>query len=122
MRGMFGPSFLSGYRTATTMVRMVKEIYEENPVLVVRIWPIWAHCLVALVMLGAVAQTPACSLAKQALADFDSTLELFSSAHEHPVVKVGLVSLFCFIFITHFRSLRCSVCIARPFKDATECV
>ena len=92
MRGMFGPSFLSGYRSATTLVRMVKEIYEENSFLVVRMWPIWAHCLVALVMLGAVAQTPTCSLAKQALTDFDLTFELFIKAQEHPVVKLGLVS------------------------------
>ena len=92
MRGSFGPSFLSGYRSATTTVRVVKETYEENGRLVARIWPIWAHALIATVMLASVAQIPECTLARQAFTDMDSALELFYAAQNHPVVKRGLVS------------------------------
>ncbi|KAH8110513.1 hypothetical protein DFH11DRAFT_1547404 [Phellopilus nigrolimitatus] len=91
MRSAFAPSFLSAYRSATTLLRVVREHFEVVAHLLLRIWPIWAHALTASVILGSVAaRGTTFTLAPQAFIEFDLAIGLFTKAQMHPVVKSGL--------------------------------
>ncbi|KAI5115972.1 hypothetical protein M0805_001503 [Coniferiporia weirii] len=91
MRSIFAPSFLSAYRSATTMLRVVREEYDNISHFMLRIWPVWAHTLTASVIVGSVAALGSSfALAPQAFIEFDLSIALFAKAQMHPVVKSGL--------------------------------
>ncbi|THH08783.1 hypothetical protein EW145_g2474 [Phellinidium pouzarii] len=91
MRSSFAPSFLSAYRSATSMLCVVRGEYDNIAHLMLRVWPIWAHALTASVILGSVAALGRTSaLAPQAFVEFNLSIELFAKAQMHPVVKSGL--------------------------------
>lgn len=46
-RSRFAPSFLSSYRSAVTLLKVIREDFEAVSHLMLRLWPIWAHALTA---------------------------------------------------------------------------
>lgn len=80
-------------------MRVVKEGYTMNDKLIIRIWPMWAHSMVATIMLGFVAQLSKCTLAKQALVEFENALEFFQIAQVHPFVKTAMVIYLRYVYI-----------------------
>ncbi|KAH8114455.1 fungal-specific transcription factor domain-containing protein [Phellopilus nigrolimitatus] len=91
LRSAFAPSFLSSYRSAAAMLRIMREVFDGVAHILLRVWPIWADALSASVVLGTVAGLGTSSaLAAQAFVEFDLAIHLFAKAQMHPVVKSGL--------------------------------
>lgn len=94
MRSQFAPSFLSTYRSATTLLRVTRTQFDLNPHCVMRVWPIWAHALHGATMLGSIAANGSESaLAPQAYVEFNLAVEMFLKAQVHPFIKSALAIL-----------------------------
>ncbi|KAL5487639.1 hypothetical protein ACEPAI_5747 [Sanghuangporus weigelae] len=86
-RSRFAPSFLSTYRTASTILRTVRALVNDRPHVIVRAWPFWAHALSASVILGSVAACGVSSLAPQAFEEFNNSIEMLEEMQIHPLIK-----------------------------------
>ncbi|OCB89544.1 hypothetical protein A7U60_g3236 [Sanghuangporus baumii] len=86
-RSRFAPSFLSTYRTASTILRAVRALVNDQPHIIARVWPFWAHALSASVMLGSVAACDASSLAPQAFVEFNNSIEMLGKMQIHPLIR-----------------------------------
>lgn len=47
LRSPFAPSFLAAYRSATQLLKTLRENFDAFSYLFIRLWPIWAHALAA---------------------------------------------------------------------------
>ena len=47
LRSPFAPSFLAAYRSATQLLKVLRENFDAFSYLFIRLWPIWAHALAA---------------------------------------------------------------------------
>ncbi len=45
LRSPFAPSFLAAYRSATQLLKTLRENFDAFSYLFIRLWPIWAHAL-----------------------------------------------------------------------------
>ncbi|KAL5507849.1 hypothetical protein ACEPAH_5467 [Sanghuangporus vaninii] len=86
-RSRFAPSFLSTYRTASTILRTVGALVNDRPNIIARVWPFWAHALSASVMLGSVAACGTSSLAPQAFEEFNNSIEMLGKMQIHPLIR-----------------------------------
>ncbi|KAL5527974.1 hypothetical protein ACEPAG_6775 [Sanghuangporus baumii] len=88
VRTRFGPSFLSMYRAAASMVHFVRKQFDQKGLFLLRCWPILAQALHATVILGSVAACgTAAALAPQAYIHFNLGYEMFKRAPMHPVIN-----------------------------------
>ncbi|KAI5118223.1 hypothetical protein M0805_000719 [Coniferiporia weirii] len=91
MRSPFVPSFLSTYRSASYLLRIIREAYDEFALVLFRMWPMWANGLSAAVILASVvSRAPTVSFAASAFNELEKAMELFEAASSHPVVQHGL--------------------------------
>ncbi|KAL5527793.1 hypothetical protein ACEPAG_6594 [Sanghuangporus baumii] len=86
-RSRFAPSFLSTYRTASTILGTVRALVNDRPHIIARVWPFWAHALSASVILGSVAACGVSSLAPQAFEEFNNSIELLEKMQIHPLIR-----------------------------------
>ena len=92
MRTRYGPSFLSMYRAAASMVHFIRSQFDKKAIFFARCWPILAQALHATVILGSVAACgTASSLAPQAFIHFSLGYEMFRKAPMHPVINALVV-------------------------------
>ena len=49
MRSQYAPSFLAGYRSACTLLSMLREQFELFPTQIARFWVLWTHAFSACV-------------------------------------------------------------------------
>ncbi|EJD00565.1 uncharacterized protein FOMMEDRAFT_127222 [Fomitiporia mediterranea MF3/22] len=92
LRSPFAPSFLAAYACSINILRCARLCYDQNPALVLRIWPLWTHCLTSGVILGSVAsRVEQTQLANAALHDLKLAIAFFQKAGDtHPVAQQGL--------------------------------
>ncbi|KLO09678.1 hypothetical protein SCHPADRAFT_833710 [Schizopora paradoxa] len=103
LRSPFAPSFLAAYRSATQLLKVLRENFDAFSYLFIRLWPIWAHALAASVIVGSVvSRGPSTTLAPSAFIELEMAIALFTKAAMHPVAKQGLV---CRITSTLLRHL-----------------
>ncbi|TFY55189.1 hypothetical protein EVJ58_g8404 [Rhodofomes roseus] len=79
----YGGSFIAAYRSAGSLVALVRNIHSQLKELTERMWFLWTHLFSCSIILGSiVTQCPAMSLAPSALVQLDSACELFGkTAH-----------------------------------------
>ncbi|KAF9820900.1 hypothetical protein IEO21_01127 [Rhodonia placenta] len=75
----YGSSFIAAYRSAGSLVALVRNIYSQLKELTERMWFLWTHLFSCSIILGSiVTRCPSMSLAPSALLQLDSACELFS--------------------------------------------
>ncbi|OCB91784.1 hypothetical protein A7U60_g956 [Sanghuangporus baumii] len=91
VRTQFGPSFLSMYRSAASMISNIQREIEGRSHYVMRCWPVLGHTLHATVVLGSIAACgTAAALAPQAFIHFDNALKLFPTLQMHPLSEIAM--------------------------------
>ncbi|KAL5504537.1 hypothetical protein ACEPAH_7198 [Sanghuangporus vaninii] len=91
VRTQFGPSFLSMYRSAASMISNIQREIEGRSHYVMRCWPVLGHTLHATVVLGSIAACgTASALAPQAFIHFDNALKLFPALQMHPFYEIAM--------------------------------
>ncbi|KAL5512538.1 hypothetical protein ACEPAG_3191 [Sanghuangporus baumii] len=93
VRTQFGPSFLSMYRSAASLISNIEREIEGRSHYVMRCWPVLGHALHATVALGSIATCgTASALAPQAFIHFDNALKIFSSStlKMHPLSEIAM--------------------------------
>ncbi|KAL5483077.1 hypothetical protein ACEPAI_8306 [Sanghuangporus weigelae] len=91
VRTRFGPSFLSMYRSAASMISNVQREIEGRSHYVMRCWPVLGHALHATVVLGSIATCgTASALAPQAFIHFDNALKIFPTFEMHPLSEIAM--------------------------------
>ncbi|KAF7798003.1 hypothetical protein EIP86_009213 [Pleurotus ostreatoroseus] len=91
----YGSSFIAAYRSAGSLVALVRNIHSQLKELTERMWFLWTHLFSCSIILGSiVTRCPSMSLAPSALVQLDSACELFSKAahifHAEKVLKIML--------------------------------
>ncbi|KAF9819341.1 hypothetical protein IEO21_02229 [Rhodonia placenta] len=84
VRSEYAHSYLTAYRCARTIVKMIRGQYAQYPGVCSRIWPIWTYGFSATVVLGmVVTRSPQSPLATEAMIELSSACELFTQAGRH---------------------------------------
>ncbi|OSD02999.1 hypothetical protein PYCCODRAFT_1477291 [Trametes coccinea BRFM310] len=74
----YGGSFIAAYRSAGSLVALVRNIHSQLKELSERMWFLWTHLFSCSIILGSiVTRCPSMSLAPSALVQLDSACELF---------------------------------------------
>ncbi|KAL5513473.1 hypothetical protein ACEPAH_3872 [Sanghuangporus vaninii] len=95
IRSPFGPSFLSAYRTSTTLLTVLYEAQNRMSLILERLWALWAISLSCAVMIGTVACKPSTiSFAGSALKEFEKAIDVFERGATHPVARNSLKLLY----------------------------
>ncbi|KAF9523061.1 fungal-specific transcription factor domain-containing protein [Crepidotus variabilis] len=77
----YGTSVIAAYRSAGSLVAMMRNLYTQLKEPSERIWFLWTHMFSCAIVLGSiVTRCPSMSLAPSALVQLDSACELFSKA------------------------------------------
>ncbi|CDO73245.1 hypothetical protein BN946_scf185008.g7 [Trametes cinnabarina] len=86
----YGGSFIAAYRSAGSLVALVRNIHSQLKELSERMWFLWTHLFSCSIILGSiVTRCPSMSLAPSALVQLDSACELFrKTAHGFHAEKV----------------------------------
>lgn len=86
----YGSSFIAAYRSAGSLVALVRNIHSQLKDLTERMWFLWTHLFSCSIILGSiVTRCPSMSLAPSALLQLDSACDLFSkTAHKFHAEKV----------------------------------
>ncbi|RPD64305.1 hypothetical protein L226DRAFT_460396 [Lentinus tigrinus ALCF2SS1-7] len=75
----YGGSFIAAYRSAGSLVALVRNIHSQLKELTERMWFLWTHLFSCSIILGSiVTRCPSMSLAPSALVQLDSACDLFS--------------------------------------------
>ncbi|KDQ61622.1 hypothetical protein JAAARDRAFT_204099 [Jaapia argillacea MUCL 33604] len=75
----FGTSVIAAYRSAGSLVALMRNLHSQVSDVASRIWFLWAHMFSCAIILGSiVTRCPSMSLAPSALVQLDSACELFS--------------------------------------------
>ncbi|KAI0691234.1 hypothetical protein BC835DRAFT_1279571 [Cytidiella melzeri] len=79
----YGTSFIAAYRSAGSLVALVRNIHSQLKELTERMWFLWTHLFSCSIILGSiVTKCPSMSLAPSALLQLDAACDLFSkTAH-----------------------------------------
>ncbi|KAI0924799.1 hypothetical protein AcW2_005572 [Taiwanofungus camphoratus] len=91
----YGSSFIAAYRSAGSLVALVRNIHSQLKEITERIWFLWTHLFSCSIILGSiVTRCPSMSLAPSALVQLESACELFSkTAHYFHAEKVLAIML-----------------------------
>ncbi|KAF7309613.1 Fungal-trans domain-containing protein [Mycena indigotica] len=86
----YGTSVIAAYRSAGSLVALMRNLHNQVTELSSRIWFLWGHTFSSAIILGSiVTRCPSMSLAPSALVQLDSACELFSKvAHGFRAGKV----------------------------------
>ncbi|KAF9449957.1 hypothetical protein P691DRAFT_666328 [Macrolepiota fuliginosa MF-IS2] len=77
----YGTSVIAAYRSAGSLVALMRNLYTQLKVPSERMWFLWTHMFSCAIVLGSiVTRCPSMSLAPSALVQLDSACELFSKA------------------------------------------
>ncbi|KAF7317961.1 Fungal-trans domain-containing protein [Mycena kentingensis (nom. inval.)] len=77
----YGTSVIAAYRSAGSLVALMRNLHSQVTDLSQRIWFLWTHMFSCAIILGSiVTRCPSMSLAPSALVQLDSACELFSKA------------------------------------------
>ncbi|KZT70758.1 hypothetical protein DAEQUDRAFT_667064 [Daedalea quercina L-15889] len=77
----YGGSFIAAYRSAGSLVALVRNVHSQLKELTERMWFLWTHLFSCSIILGSiVTRCPSMSLAPSALVQLDSACELFAKA------------------------------------------
>jgi len=77
----YGTSVIAAYRSAGSLVALMRNLHSQLETLSERIWFLWTHMFSCAIILGSiVTRCPSMSLAPSALVQLDSACELFSKA------------------------------------------
>ncbi|KAL5480285.1 hypothetical protein ACEPAI_1555 [Sanghuangporus weigelae] len=91
LRSPFAPSFLAAYACSIKLLRDVRMCFEHLTGIILRLWPLWTHCLTSAVVIGSVASNVnQLALANAAFRDLDLAVNLFREGSSHPVARKGL--------------------------------
>ncbi|KAI0763745.1 fungal-specific transcription factor domain-containing protein [Trametes elegans] len=75
----YGGSFIAAYRSAGSLVALVRNIHSQLKELTERMWFLWTHLFSCSIILGSiVTRCPSMSLAPSALVQLDSACDLFA--------------------------------------------
>ncbi|CCM00385.1 uncharacterized protein FIBRA_02415 [Fibroporia radiculosa] len=75
----YGSSFIAAYRSAGSLVALVRNIHSQLKELTERMWFLWTHLFSCSIILGSiVTRCPSMSLAHSALLQLDSACDLFA--------------------------------------------
>ncbi|KLO09688.1 hypothetical protein SCHPADRAFT_833692 [Schizopora paradoxa] len=100
LRSPFSPSFLAAYRSATSLLKILRHKFSLFPHVFLRHWPTWAHALAASVVVGSVVtRSPTISLAPAAFNELEQAIKLFESGSVHPIVRQGVVRRISVLYI-----------------------
>jgi len=84
LRSQYAHSYLSAYRAALSMLKVVREHYNMFPNLASRFWTLWSHAFSATVIIGSIVIRGRNSdTAKAALAELNLAVGLFEKAAQH---------------------------------------
>ncbi|KAI5123792.1 hypothetical protein M0805_009087 [Coniferiporia weirii] len=84
LRSQYAPSFLATYRSASHILKSIREEFEVLPELSARFWPPWTFAFSSAVVFGAVVtRGPSSSMAPSSLQELDMACKLFSQASRH---------------------------------------
>ncbi|KAF8557742.1 hypothetical protein OG21DRAFT_1475305 [Imleria badia] len=91
----FGTSVIAAYRSAGSLVALMRNLHTQLKELSERLWFLWTHMFSCAIVLGSVVtRCPSMSLAPSALVQLDSACELFSKAargfRAQPVLDIML--------------------------------
>ncbi|GBE86514.1 fungal-specific transcription factor domain-containing protein [Sparassis latifolia] len=91
----YGSSFIAAYRSAGSLVALVRNIHSQLKELTERMWFLWTHLFSCSIILGSiVTRCPSMSLAPSALAQLDGACDLFAkTAHYFRAEKVLAIML-----------------------------
>jgi len=91
----YGSSFIAAYRSAGSLVALVRNIHSQLKELTERMWFLWTHLFSCSIILGSiVTRCPSMSLAPSALLQLDAACELFSkTAHIFHAEKMLTIML-----------------------------
>ncbi|EKM50390.1 uncharacterized protein PHACADRAFT_263672 [Phanerochaete carnosa HHB-10118-sp] len=91
----YGSSFIAAYRSAGSLVALVRNIHSQLKELTERMWFLWTHLFSCSIILGSiVTRCPSMSLAPSALVQLDAACDLFSkTAHLFHAEKVLAIML-----------------------------
>ncbi|KAF8972626.1 fungal-specific transcription factor domain-containing protein [Flammula alnicola] len=91
----YGTSVIAAYRSAGSLVAMMRNLYTQLKEPSERMWFLWTHMFSCSIVLGSiVTRCPSMSLAPSALVQLDSACELFSKAARGFRADKVLVSIF----------------------------
>ncbi|OBZ66412.1 GTP-binding protein Rho3 [Grifola frondosa] len=80
----YGASFIAAYRSAGSLVALVRNIHSQLKELTERMWFLWTHLFSCSIILGSiVTRCPSMSLAPSALVQLDSACDLFAKTARH---------------------------------------
>lgn len=86
LKSQFAPSFLTAYRTASTILRSVSQQFEVWPAPSAGFWALWISAFAAGVVFGAiVTRRPRSPLAKSAMSELEKVCMVFSKAAVYSV-------------------------------------
>ncbi|PVF92900.1 hypothetical protein CPB86DRAFT_790710 [Serendipita vermifera] len=81
LASQYARSVLAEYASACTILNHVRTLYAREPIMIMRFSFFWIHSLSAAIVLGAiVTRAPDCSIAPNALTEFDLAVDLFTQA------------------------------------------
>jgi hypothetical protein len=91
----YGTSVIAAYRSAGSLVALMRNLHAQLQELSERVWFLWTHMFSCAIVLGSiVTRCPSMSLAPSALVQLDSACELFSkAAHGFGAQKVLAIML-----------------------------
>jgi hypothetical protein len=80
----YGTSVIAAYRSAGSLVALMRNLHSQLQELSERVWFLWTHMFSCAIVLGSiVTRCPSMSLAPSALLQLDSACELFSKAADN---------------------------------------
>ncbi|KAF8219091.1 hypothetical protein L208DRAFT_1418843 [Tricholoma matsutake] len=86
LKSQFAPSFLTAYRTASTILRSVSQQFEVWPAPSAGFWALWISAFAAGVVFGAiVTRRPRLPLAKSAMSELEKVCMVFSKVAVYSV-------------------------------------
>ncbi|PVF92901.1 hypothetical protein CPB86DRAFT_716551 [Serendipita vermifera] len=94
LASQYSRSVLAEYASACTILSHVRTLYAREPIMSMRFAFFWVHSFSAAIVLGAiVTRAPDCSIAPNALTEFDQAVDLFREAQSGYRAGRGLPTL-----------------------------
>lgn len=117
----YGSSVIAAYRSAGSLIALVRDLSAQAPAPTRRLWFLWTHLFSCAVVLGSiVTKCPALSLATSSLVQLDSACELFAGVAETFRAGKVLVSLGClFLSVGEWQNADMNQCFLDDHANPT---
>ncbi|EPQ56085.1 hypothetical protein GLOTRDRAFT_137935 [Gloeophyllum trabeum ATCC 11539] len=81
LRSEYAPSFLTAYKSASTILKVTREHFAKNPDVTAPVWYVWSFAFSAAILFGAVVtKGPRSALAPSAMEELEQAFVLFTKA------------------------------------------